>query len=203
MSIIIVDYGLGNLRSVYNALLWLGADVKISSKPSEIDKADKVILPGVGSFKDTIKLLKERDLIESIKRFLERGGLYLGICLGLQILFEESQEGDIEGLGIFKGRVRRFQKKGLKVPHMGWNQIKIKDQASKIKILKGITDNSNFYFVHSYYVEPKDKDIIVATSNYGGEFVSIVNRNNIYATQFHPEKSQEIGLSFLKNFLDL
>ncbi len=199
MSIVIVDYGMGNLSSVYNALLSLKADALISSTPSEVDNASKLILPGVGSFPDAIKGLEKRNLIDPIKRFLTSGKVYLGICLGLQILFEKTEEGNAKGLGIFKGDVRHFQKKkGFKIPHMGWNSVNFK------KSLKDIKNNSYFYFVHSYYVQVKDKNVVSGTTEYAGErFTSMISKDNIYAVQFHPEKSQEIGLKFLKSFLRL
>jgi len=202
MNIVIVDYGLGNLKSVYNACISLGANAKISDSPGDISKADKIVLPGVGAFQDTIEEMHKRDIMEAIKKFIKSGKLYLGICLGLQILFESSEEGSSKGLSIFKGTVKRFkQKPGLKIPHMGWNSVGVKNNHA---VMKRIVDNAYFYFVHSYYADPDDKEIIVGETTYGGvDFASLVIKDNIYATQFHPEKSQELGLRFLKNFVAL
>ena len=204
MKIVIIDYGLGNLRSVYNALVSLGAKAKISESPADIAKADKVILPGVGAFGDAMLGLKKRGLAEAIKKFLSGGGVYLGMCLGLQILFEESEEGNVKGLGIFKGKVKRFREEsGIKVPHIGWNEVEFQVPDAKLKITSGIKNNAHFYFVHSYYAAPTDLGLIAATTNYGENFTSMIQRDNIYAVQFHPERSQEIGLKFLENFIEL
>lgn len=205
MNIVIVDYGLGNLQSVYNALVSLGAEPKIVDSPSQVDSADKLILPGVGAFKDTIEGLQKKRLFESIKRYLKTGKTYLGICLGLQILFEGSEEGEAKGLCVFKGKVKRFKKReGVKIPHMGWNSVRLSRKDSAIKLMKGIKDSSYFYFVHSYYADPEDKGIVAAATDYAGmKFSSMIVKDNVYATQFHPEKSQEKGLKFLKNFLDI
>ncbi|MBU4311080.1 imidazole glycerol phosphate synthase subunit HisH [bacterium] len=215
--IVIVDYGMGNLRSVQKAFQKVGQEALITSDPDKVLQASKVVLPGVGAFGKCIANLKEHHLIDPIYRFIETGKPFLGICLGLQLLFTESEEGGVTGLNIIKGRVKRFDfsNKGLKVPHMGWNQIK-KSPKSEVhpsnwqrqldgpkSVLKGIPDGSYFYFVHSYYVEPDDKSVITATTEYGLEFASIVSKDNIYGTQFHPEKSQELGLRMLKNFGEL
>jgi|TARA_B100001971_G_C18223324_1_gene558681 glutamine amidotransferase len=198
--IAIIDYGAGNLRSVKNALDYLKVDSIITSNPNDIKKAEKLILPGVGSFGDTINSLEEKTLIKTIKEQIKNKKPYLGICLGLQILFEGSEESpDAKGLGIFKGDVKRF--KELKVPQIGWNSINIKNKKSKL--LKGIETNSYFYFVHSYYVEPKDKSIILTKTDYGVNFVSGIEKDNIFAVQFHPERSGDIGLKILKNFVEL
>ncbi len=202
MPVVIADYGMGNLASVYNALNFLGANVKISESPSDIEKADKLVLPGVGAFKDAILGLKKRGLLGPLTKFLSSGKAYLGICLGLQILFEASEEGNALGLGIFKGKVKRFRKEdGVKVPHIGWNSIKLK--AYNLKLTAGIKDGSYFYFDHSYYAEPDDKSVVAATTDYGVNFASMLHKDNIYAVQFHPEKSQELGLKLLKNFIKL
>ena len=211
MKIVIIDYGLGNLRSVYNALVSLGAKAKISESPADIAKADKVILPGVGAFGDAMLGLKKRGLAEAIKKFLSGGGVYLGMCLGLQILFEESEEGNSKGLGIFKGKVKRFREEsGVKVPHIGWNEVKFqipclagRQANSKSRITDGIKSGAYFYFVHSYYAAPADLGLIAATTDYGVNFTSMIQRDNIYAVQFHPERSQELGLKFLENFIKL
>jgi len=204
LKIVIIDYGLGNLRSVYNALISLGAEAKVSESPADIAKADKVILPGVGAFGDAMLGLKKRGLTEAIKKFLSTGKVYLGMCLGLQILFEESEEGNSKGLGVFKGKVKRFREEdGIKVPHIGWNEVKFKNPNSKSQITDGIKNGAYFYFVHSYYAAPADESLIAATTDYGVNFTSMIQRDNIYAVQFHPERSQEIGLKFLENFIKL
>jgi len=202
--IAVVDYGLGNLASVCNALKFLGAKVKISASARDLKKADKIVLPGVGSFKEAILGLEKRGLKEAIKDELSSGKVYLGICLGLQILFEGSEEGDIEGLGIFKGMSKRFREKdGIKVPHIGWNTIESRDPGGKHSITDGIADGSYFYFDHSYYAEPGDKGIVAATTKYGMDFASSVRKENIFAVQFHPERSQKLGLKLLENFIKL
>jgi glutamine amidotransferase len=193
----IIDYGMGNLRSVSKALEAAGASmVRIVSQPKEILKADKIVLPGVGAMAEAISALRKLNLIEPIKESIFRKP-FLGICLGLQLLFTESEEGGrVKGLGIFKGKVRRFSGR-LKVPHMGWNQIRAKSSY----ILRNIPDNSYFYFCHSYYVVPDDKSIISSTTDYGLEFASSISKDNLFACQFHPEKSQAAGLRLLKNFV--
>jgi len=212
--IVVIDYGMGNLRSVAKALERAGAnEVKLSSDAGIIQQADKVVLPGVGAIKEAMRELKRLGLIKVINKNIFKKP-FLGICLGLQLLFERSEEGGrVRGLGVFKGTVRRFPDK-LKVPHMGWNQINIKYQISNIKntnqkpntsnlFLKNIPDNSFFYFCHSYYAAPEDKNIIAATTDYGLEFASAIRKDNLFACQFHPEKSQSLGLRLLKNFVEL
>jgi len=200
--IVVIDYGLGNLASVYNALTFLGANPKISDSPKDIEKAEKIVLPGVGAFGDAMKGLEKRGLAEAIKKSLAAGKTYLGICLGLQALFEKSEEGEAGGLGIFKGRVKRFREKdGIKVPQIGWNGVVHSPQPIDHRLMKGIPDGSYFYFDHSYYVEPEDKSIVAATTDYGITFTSMVWRKNIYAVQFHPERSQGLGLKLLENFV--
>jgi glutamine amidotransferase len=205
--IAIVDYGMGNLRSVQKAFQKVGQKAIVTSNPGRILRASKVVLPGVGAFENCMANLKERHLIGPIYKFIDTGRPFLGICLGLQLLFTESEEGGVGGLDIIKGKVKRFKSTpGLKVPHMGWNQIK-KSPKSEVQgpksILKGISDGSYFYFVHSYYIKPDDAKVITATTKYGLEFVSMIHKGNIYGTQFHPEKSQELGLRMLKNFGEL
>ena len=198
--IAIIDYGAGNLQSVKNALDYLKVDSIITSNAKDIIKAKKVIFPGVGSFGDGIRALYELDLVDPIMKVIEDNKPFLGICLGMEVLFEKSEESPgVEGLGIFGGRVKKF-KGSLKIPHIGWNQIKIQKESV---ILEGIPDNSFFYFVHSYYAEPKDKEIALAKTDYGEEFVSAVEKGNIFALQFHPERSGDIGLRILKNFAGL
>jgi imidazole glycerol-phosphate synthase subunit HisH len=197
--IAIVDYGMGNLRSVEKGFLKVGVDARVVTEPRAVDDAQAVVLPGVGAFKDCMRNLREMSLMEPIIRSIQKGKPYLGICLGLQILFTESEEfGIYKGLDIMQGKVVRFQV-DLKVPHMGWNNVKI---LRRPPIFDGIKDESFFYFVHSYYVVPDDYDIMATTSDYGITFTSMIWRENIFATQFHPEKSQETGLRILKNFGD-
>jgi glutamine amidotransferase len=197
--IAIVDYGMGNLRSVEKGFLKVGVDAKVVTDSKAVDNADAVVLPGVGAFRDCMKNLKERSLTEPILRSIQKGKQYLGICLGLQVLFTESEEFGIhKGFDILKGKVVRFQI-NLKVPHMGWNNAKIQRRPP---IFDGIQDEAFFYFVHSYYVVPDDNNIVATTTDYGITFASMVWKENIFATQFHPEKSQETGLKILKNFGD-
>lgn len=204
--IAVIDYGMGNLRSVQKALEIAGANAKVTSRPEDIRKAEKIVFPGVGSFGEAMKELKRRGLVNPIKDAINEGKVFLGLCLGLQLLFDNSDEAPgVKGLGVLKGEVKRFRGKGLKVPHMGWNNIvkgaRGKGQGSRV--LDGVPDNSYMYFVHSYYVKPKDKKIILTTTDYGMKFVSGIAKDNIYAFQFHPEKSQGLGLKILKNFVRL
>lgn len=210
-SIAVIDYGMGNLRSVEKALEIAGGKVRIVSGRNGIEKCDSLVFPGVGSFGDAMKELKARRLVGPIKAAIKSGKPFLGLCLGLQLLFEKSEEAPgVKGLGVLAGEVKRFRFKkavgarvALKVPHMGWNNIKIKDQKQEIGILNGIPDNSYMYFVHSYYVKPEDKGAVLTTTGYGIEFTSAVASGNIYGLQFHPEKSQAVGLKVLKNFVRL
>lgn len=194
----IVDYGMGNLRSVEKGFLRVGVDAKIVSDTKSIDDANAVVLPGVGAFKDCMRNLTDANLTGALVRAIQKGKPFLGICLGLQVLFSESEEfGICKGLDVFRGRVVRFSEGELKVPHMGWNNVRI---VRRPPILDGIPDESYFYFVHSFYVAPQDKGIVATTTEYGSEFTSMVWKDNIFATQFHPEKSQELGLKILKGF---
>lgn len=198
--IAIIDYGMGNLRSVEKGFLKVGGDARIVSDPKAVDNAHAVVLPGVGAFRDCMKNLTKMSLTESIIKAIQKGKPYLGICLGLQILFTESEEfGVYKGLNILSGKIVRFPESDLKVPHMGWNTIKI---LRRPPVLNGIQDYDFFYFVHSYYVVPADKDMVATTTDYGITFTSMVWKDNIFATQFHPEKSQELGLRILKGFGD-
>jgi len=199
--ITIVDYGMGNLRSVSKALEHLGAKVRISSRPGEIEDAEKIILPGVGAFGDAAEGLRSQSLLAPLRSHITSGRPFLGICLGLQLLFESSEETPgIKGISVLKGAVRRFRSKDVKVPHMGWNQVKIRNSHP---ILTGIPENSYFYFVHSFYAVPEETAVIAAACQYGSEeFTAIVGSNNVVATQFHPEKSQRAGLQLLKNFVE-
>lgn len=197
-NIVIVDYGMGNLRSVEKGFLKVGCNARITSKPQEISDAHAVVLPGVGAFRDCMQELDRLKLLDTIVRSIEKGKPFLGICLGLQVLFSQSEEfGIYEGMGIFKGKVVRFPESSLKVPHMGWNAAKV---VKKNMLFDGISDGSYFYFVHSYYVVPKDSKIIASLTDYGVTFTSMVCKDNIFAIQFHPEKSQSTGLKMLHNF---
>lgn len=204
--IAIVDYGMGNIRSVEKAFIKVGADVRITANPRVISDAKGVVLPGVGAFKDCMRNLDNLRLLESITKEIGKGKPYLGICLGLQILFSESEEfGLCKGMDVFGGKVVKFrfdaaQGEGrgvMKIPHMGWNTARL---LRKPPIFEGIRDSAYFYFVHSYYVVPADEDIVAARTDYGIDFVSMVWKDNVFATQFHPEKSQETGLKILKGF---
>ncbi len=196
--IAIVDYGMGNLRSVEKGFLKVGIDVAVTNKPEIIEKADGIVLPGVGAFKDCMRELSNLRLTDAIVNAIRNGKPYLGICLGLQVLFSESEEfGRCRGLDIFRGKVIRFSDSNLKIPHMGWNEIKIKKNNP---LLDGILDKSYLYFVHSFYVMPEDDSIISTTTDYGIDFTSMICKDNVFATQFHPEKSQRVGLTILKNF---
>lgn len=202
-QIIIIDYGMGNLRSVQKAIEHVGYNAIISADPHQIARADKVILPGVGAFRDAIQAIHQHQLTEVIHEFVKSGKPFMGICLGLQLLFDLSYEdGEYAGLGIVPGKVRRFPPAtDLKVPHMGWNQLQTTEPRSRF--LNDVPDDAWFYFVHSYYVDPEDPSWIAATTNYGQDFVSVIAKDNVFATQFHPEKSQAAGLQLLKNFINL
>ena len=201
--IAIIDYGMGNIHSVQKALESCGAKTKVTNKPKDIQYLDKIVLPGVGAFDDAMEELKKQDLIKALIECIKDRKPFLGICLGMQLLFAESEEAEKSaGLGILKGRVKQFEhKKGIKIPHMGWNQLR--QVTNECPLLKDIPDNAYVYFCHSYYPKPKDEKIIATTTDYGINFASIVWQDNIYGVQFHPEKSQEIGLKILKNFVDL
>ncbi len=200
--IAVIDYEMGNLGSVSKALEYLGGDIAVTQKGSDLEKADKIVLPGVGAFKDAMAALSGLGLIKPLKRELARKKAYLGICLGYELLFDKSEEGGgSEGLGVLKGDVVKFTASGLKVPQIGWNQVSPVDD--DCPLFDGIDRDSFFYFVHSYYVRPADAGVIAATTDYGGKFASMVRSGNMYAVQFHPEKSQAVGLKFLKNFMEL
>ena len=201
--IAIIDYGMGNIHSVRKALESKGAKVVVTSNPVEIKKAAKLVLPGVGAFGDAMSELEKRNLAEPIIEHIKDKKIFLGICLGLHLLFESSEESpDVWGLGILKGRVEKFQStNGLKIPHMGWNQIKIRKMLCPL--LKGLEDSSDVYFCHSYYPKADDIQIVAASTEYVVDFPSVIWQNNVYATQFHPEKSQAIGLKILENFVNL
>jgi glutamine amidotransferase len=202
--IALLDYGSGNLRSVHKSLLKVGADVRIVQRPDEIGDARAMVLPGVGAFDDCINALRKQELLEAAREFIQTGKPFLGICVGYQALFERSEEFNscAAGLGIFQGSVVRFaEKPGLKIPQIGWNQLDIVQTACPL--YRGIASGSYVYFVHSFFPQPVDAGIVATRTDYGGNFASSIWRDNIYATQFHPEKSQHVGLQLLKNFVDL
>lgn len=207
--IAVIDYGMGNIHSVRKALQSSGARVLVASAPEDLKRCGKIVFPGVGAFGDAMKELKRRRLIDAIRGAIVEGKPFLGLCLGMQLLFEKSEEAPgVKGLGLLKGEVRRFKfrDRRLKIPHMGWNELILSSQPSapgKKSILKGIADGSYMYFVHSYYVKPKDKKTILTTTDYGIGFVSGVEKDNIYGFQFHPEKSQALGLKIMENFVKL
>ena len=198
----IIDYDAGNIKSVEKALQYLGQETVVSRDPQVLLKADKVILPGVGSFGDAMENLKKYGLVPVIHEIVEKGTPFLGICLGLQLLFESSDETPgVEGLGILKGKILRIPPSpGLKIPHMGWNSITVNKNS---RILKNIGSEPYVYFVHSYYVNAEDESIISAYTEYGQKLDIAVEKDNVFATQFHPEKSGETGMAILKNFIAL
>jgi glutamine amidotransferase len=198
--IAIVDYGMGNLRSVEKGFLKVGVDARVVTDPGAVDNAEGIVLPGVGAFRDCIRNLTDANLTEAIIRGIRKGKPFLGICLGLQVLFSESEEfGSCKGLDLFRGKVVRFPQSELKVPHMGWNSLEVRRRPP---IFDGVPEGGYFYFVHSFYVVPEDKGIVATTTDYGGEFTSMIWKDNVFATQFHPEKSQDLGLKILKGFGD-
>lgn len=200
--ITIIDYGMGNLRSVQKGFERVGFSAELTSDPEKVLRAEKLVLPGVGAFPACMKNLEKFHLIEPIREVIQKGKPFLGICMGLQVLFFEGEEfGHHKGLGIIPGKVIRFRlPKKYKIPHMGWNRIRKK---KRIPLLAEIEDNSYFYFVHSYHVVPEDPDVIVTTTDYGKDFVSSIVKDNLFACQFHPEKSQSLGLKILKAFANL
>jgi glutamine amidotransferase len=197
--IAIIDYGMGNLRSVSKAFEAVGHQAIVTREPSSIQNASHVVLPGVGAFGDCMAHLDQYGLIDSIKAAIQSGKPFLGICLGFQLLFTESEEfGRHEGLNILPGKVRAFSKdRILKVPHMGWNQVKVQRSCP---LFEKIADGADWYFVHSFFVDPQDKQITATTTTYGMPFTSSIWKDNVVACQFHPEKSQAVGLQFMKNF---
>ncbi|TYQ15074.1 UNVERIFIED_CONTAM: glutamine amidotransferase [Acetivibrio alkalicellulosi] len=198
--IAIIDYGVGNLRSVEKAFHYIGYEAKVSSDKEFILNSDGVVLPGVGAFYDAIEKLDKDGIIEVLNSVIAKGKPFLGICLGMQLLFEYSEEGgqNVKGLGILKGAIKKIPfGDNLKVPHMGWNSLDIKGNSP---LFNGISPNSYVYFVHSYHLDTDDIDVITASTHYGIGFTVAVQKGNIFATQFHPEKSGDIGLSMLKNF---
>ena len=198
----IIDYDAGNIKSVEKAIQFLGEDVIVTRNPAEILNASGVILPGVGSFGDAMEKLHKYNLIPVIHEVVERKIPFLGICLGLQLLFEKSDESPgVEGLGILKGEIKRIpDKEGLKIPHIGWNSLKFPNEG---RLYEGISEDSYVYFVHSYYLEAMENAIVVATTEYGINIHASVEKDNVFACQFHPEKSSSVGLKILENFLKI
>ena len=201
--IALLDYGAGNVRSVQKALTAAGGDVQLVPSPKLVMQADAVVLPGVGAFDDCINAMRQQELFEAAREFVSTGKPFLGICVGYQALFENSEEfnSSAAGLGIFEGSVVRFPDADVKVPQIGWNEVNFTQP--DCPILKGIESGSHFYFVHSYYPQPKDKSIVATRTEYGVDFTSAIWRDNVFATQFHPEKSQKAGLQLLTNFVNL
>ena len=198
----IIDYDAGNLKSVEKALHYLGKEVIVTRDPEQLRQVDKVILPGVGAFGDAMAKLKEYHLDTLIHEIADSGKPFLGICLGLQLLFEESEESPgVEGLGILKGKIKRIpDEDGLKVPHIGWNSLHLEHNG---RLFQNISENSYVYFVHSYYLEAQDPEIVKASTEYGVHIHASVEKGNVFACQFHPEKSSETGLQILKNFAEI
>jgi glutamine amidotransferase len=202
--IALLDYGSGNLRSVHKALLKVGANVRIAQRPEEMRDARAVLLPGVGAFDDCIQAMEKQALLEGCREFIKSGRPFLGICVGYQALFEKSEEFNscAAGLGIFQGKVVRFSNgNGLKVPQIGWNQLDLVHP--KCPLYRGVDNGSYVYFVHSFFPKPIDSSIVATKTSYGESFASSAWKDNVFATQFHPEKSQKVGLQLLKNFVDL
>ena len=207
--IAVIDYGVGNLYSVEKALKFVGGEVKVTSSAADLKNADKLVLPGVGAFGDCMKNLAATGLIPTILEQVLMHKPLLGICVGLQILFESSEESpNVKGLGIFKGEIKKIRAGNLKIPHMGWNSIEIGRKNNLIKfgaskIFAGLEGKNYFYFVHSYHAAPSNADIVTATTDYGEKVTAAVELGNIFATQFHPEKSGDVGLKVLRNFVEL
>jgi glutamine amidotransferase len=200
--IALLDYGSGNLRSVHKALLKVGAQVRIARQPSEMSGAHAAVLPGVGAFDDCMHALARQGLLEGARDFIRSGRPFLGICVGYQALFDKSEEFNscAAGLGIFQGKVVRFsEQNGLKIPQIGWNQLAINQP--ECPLFHGVTSGSYVYFVHSFFPQPADESIVATRTTYGETFASSVWRDNVFATQFHPEKSQQVGLLLLRNFV--
>ena len=201
--IALLDYGAGNVRSVQKALTAAGGDVQLVPSPELVMQADAVVLPGVGAFDDCINAMQRLELFGTAREFISTGKPFLGICVGYQALFENSEEfnSSAAGLGIFEGSVVRFPDADVKVPQIGWNEVNFTQP--DCPIMKGIESGSHFYFVHSYYPQPKDESIVTTRTEYGVDFTSAIWRDNVFATQFHPEKSQKVGLQLLTNFVNL
>jgi len=199
--IAIIDYGVGNLGSVEKAFQYIGYKAEVTSDKNTVLGADAIVLPGVGAYADAMRNLEKVGMIDVVKRAVAEDRPFLGICLGLQLLFDHSEEGDVKGLGLFKGKVKQFPlDMNLKVPHMGWNSLKTDKDC---RLFYGLDETPYVYFVHSYYLDAEDNDIVAARTEYGIEFRSAVNRGNVFATQFHPEKSGDVGLKLLRNWAEL
>ena len=200
--IAVIDYDAGNIRSVEKALLLLGQEVRITQDAGEILSADKVILPGVGAFGDAMDNIRKRRLEPVIRQVVDKGTPFLGICLGLQLLFERSEEAPgVKGLGLLKGEILKIpEKEGMKIPHMGWNSLHLEHDG---KLFRGIEEQAYVYFVHSYYLKAEDENIVKASTEYCTHIHASVEKGNIFACQFHPEKSSDVGLHILKNFIEL
>lgn len=199
--IAILDYGIGNLFSVQKAFAYLGAEAVVTGGAEDVRAAERIVLPGVGAFGDCMKNLAASGLVPALTERIAAGVPLLGICVGMQMLFEGSDESpEAKGLGIFRGRVRRIRAEGLKVPHMGWNSLRI-ERRGPIDLFAGLAEKPFVYFVHSYHAEPEDTSLITATAEYGERLTAAVAKDNICATQFHPEKSGDVGLQILKNFI--
>jgi len=202
--IALLDYGSGNLRSVEKALRKVGADVRLVTRPEDMEEAAAAVLPGVGAFDDCITAMQKQELLGGVKSFIASGRPFLGICVGYQALFEKSEEFNscAAGLNVFKGKVVRFREQpGLKIPQIGWNQIELAQP--ECPLFRGIADASYVYFVHSFFPRPEDASIVATRTTYGESFASAIWRENVFATQFHPEKSQDVGLRLLENFVKL
>ncbi len=199
--VIILDYGAGNLRSVARAVEHLGFTPDVSEDPRALDDADAVIMPGVGAAADTMRNLEEHNFSDPLREYIESGRPFLGVCMGLQALLTVSEEGGEHAcLNVVEGRVRRFERlDDMKIPHMGWNAV---EQVREHPVFAGIPDGSFFYFVHGYYPDPEDESIVIGRTDYGAPFASVIARDNLIATQFHPEKSGKVGLQLYQNFLE-
>ena len=200
--IAIIDYGMGNIHSVAKAIALYKGEALVTNKADDIRKCQKVVLPGVGAFDDAMEELHKRKLVDAIRESIKAHKPFLGICLGMQLLFEKSEEAKRQkGLGVLVGSVRRFPDSVNKVPHIGWNQLKVK--LPTCPLLQGVSDSACVYFCHSYFPDPVNKSIVASTSEYGIEFTALVWQNNVFGVQFHPEKSQEIGLRMVNNFVNI
>lgn len=198
--IYIIDYEAGNLRSVQKALQQCGADARITSNPDDLEKADKVVFPGVGAFGKAMEAVDRFGFSDPIKQFIRTGKPFLGICLGLQLMFETSDESPgVQGLSLFKGRVKRFSR-DLKAPHLGWNAVR---QVKESPLWRDVKDNSYFYFAHTFYILPAKSELVVGETDYGGPVPIAIRHGNVFGLQFHPEKSQALGLQILTNFVNL
>src|SRR5437899_6552487 len=199
IMIAIIDYGAGNIRSIEKALEHVGASVQITDEPDTVNKAQAIVLPGVGSGGAAMSRMTERGLDDAIREATQQGKPFLGICLGMQLLADHHAEGEVDGLSLFPGEVRRIPH-GPKIPHMGWNQVK-PQQHTALAIFDNIPQDAYFYFAHSYYVEPQDSQGVAAVTDYGSPFCSVIVTERVWGTQFHPEKSGSVGLQLLQNFL--